>query len=140
MESSGRLEIISNNRIRPIERDNNQSSRRLRVEKKTAIFRKSKNREREKEREREGTRGYGGCERAREREKRRKENVACETRIGTARTHARTQRHAHTPLACSGSHKVAPHVVLSLLYISRPTRSRPLVRPCVTTIRETAMT
>lgn len=136
MESSGRLEIISNNRIRPIERDNNQSSRQLRVEKKTAIFRKSKNREREKEREREGTRGYGGCERAREREKRRKENVAC----GTARTHARTQRHAHMPLACSGSHKVAPHVVLSLLYISRPTRSRPLVRPCVTTIRETAMT
>lgn len=90
MESSGRLEIISNNRIRPIERDNNQSSRRLRVEKKTAIFRKSKNREREKEREREGTRGYGGCERAREREKRRKENVACGRR---AHTHAHRDTH-----------------------------------------------
>ena len=135
MESSGRLEIISNNRIRPIERDNNQSSRRLRVEKKTAIFRKSKNREREKERERrnEGVRWMRASEREREKEKR-------ERGVWTARTHARTQRHAHMPLACSGSHKVAPHVVLSLLYISRPTRSRPLVRPCVTTIRETAMT
>ena len=72
MESSGRLEIISNNRIRPIERDNNQSSRRLRVEKKTAIFRKSKNREREKERERrnEGVRWMRASEREREKEKR----------------------------------------------------------------------